>query len=165
MEITQSFLKEILDYQADGFFIWKTNRGKFICKGKKAGHYHKSSGRFYIHLNGKFMATSRVVFLWHHGWMPEKVDHIDVNCTNDKIENLRSATHSQNLANQLIHKNSLSGFKGVTWSNAANKWRARIKKLHLGVFDEKIQAAIAYDKKAVELFGEYARLNFEKDKK
>lgn len=98
----------------------------------------------------------------------ELVDHINGNSLDNRRENLRICTMSQNLANQKIRKDSTSGFKGVCLgNNKTNKWRAYISKKegektkqhHLGFFKTKEDAAKAYNKKAVELFGDFARLN------
>ena len=90
------------------------------------------------------------------------IDHRDGDGLNNKKNNLRLATHAQNIMNQRLNKVNTSGYKGVSWHR--NKWRAQIKKdgkrHHLGLFTCLIKAAKAYDEAAKELFGEYARLNF-----
>lgn len=86
------------------------------------------------------------------------VDHINGNRLDNRRENLRVCTKAQNNAN--IHKDK---FKGVIWREHANAYKAYIKKngkqIHLGYFKDQIQAALVYNKAAVELFGEYAQLN------
>lgn len=88
-------------------------------------------------------------------------EHIDHNGLNNLRYNLRVATHSQNCINRRAHKNSSSSFLGVY--KVRNKWRAAImkdyKRTHIGYFDNEKIAAIAYNEKAVELFGEFANLN------
>jgi len=92
------------------------------------------------------------------------VDHIDGNGLNNRRSNLRICTIAQNNRNSRPWRRSYSKYKGVSWCQAAGKWRARIrpnhKQIHLGCFDTQIEAARAYDKKAKELFGEFAYLNF-----
>ena len=97
-----------------------------------------------------------------------EVDHEDHNGLNCQRYNLRIATHSQNLANMLIPARNTSGIKGVykyvsnSWKTS-NKWKAQIsfkgKRKHLGYFDSKEEAQAAYDKAAIELFGEFALTN------
>lgn len=96
-----------------------------------------------------------------------EIDHIDGNKTNNQRKNLRSATRSQNARNRKIQSNNTSGFKGVCWDKDRNKYRAYIrvdyKLIHLGYFDDPIEAARVYDKAAILYFGEFAKLNFLKE--
>lgn len=90
------------------------------------------------------------------------VDHINGNTLDNRKENLRPCNPSQNIANSKISKNNKSGYKGVY--KARNKWRANImiagKTIHLGTWETAEMAAMAYDKKAKEVFGEFAKTNF-----
>lgn len=90
------------------------------------------------------------------------IDHRDGNGLNNQRCNLRPANHQQNMANRKMHKNNTSGYKGVRLER--ERWRARInfdgKKISIGSYDDPVEAAVAYDMAAIELFGEFARLNF-----
>lgn len=91
-----------------------------------------------------------------------EVDHINGNGLDNRKENLRICTKSQNLRNQ--HKTcGTSKYKGVSWRVRANKWESRIyvngKKLFLGLHSDEVAAAIAYDKAAMQYFGEFAKTN------
>jgi hypothetical protein len=90
-------------------------------------------------------------------------DHKDGNGLNNQKDNLREATKQQNACNKSKSQNCSSIYKGVHWSKQANKWIAEIYfnyiKFPLGSFDNEIEAAIAYNNKAIELFGEFAKLN------
>ncbi len=92
------------------------------------------------------------------------VDHIDGNRGNNRRANLRICTPEQNNRNARPIRNSSSRFKGVHWDKKSRKWVAMIrsggKQIFLGAFDDEIEAAKAYDRKARELFGEFAYLNF-----
>lgn len=92
------------------------------------------------------------------------VDHINGDGLDNRRSNLRLSTHTENLQNQRKRPNNTSGFKGVSWKKQDGKWRARItvngKAVALGHFDDLEEAALAYDKAAIEHFGEFARLNF-----
>lgn len=94
------------------------------------------------------------------------IDHIDHNGLNNRRSNLRICTQTQNVANQRKGKGS-SNFKGVYWNKREQKWRAGIgykgKDFHLGYFKDELEAAKAYDKAAKDLWGEFAKLNFEND--
>jgi hypothetical protein len=93
-----------------------------------------------------------------------EVDHRDGDGLNNQRDNLRQATHRQNLHNSRPF--DASGFKGVTWHKGAHKWMAQIKpqaggpNKYLGCFADPEEAARVYDAVALELRGEFARLNF-----
>jgi hypothetical protein len=89
------------------------------------------------------------------------IDHINHNGLDNRIANLRVATPQQNLWNTRKRKcNCSSKYKGVSRSKSKKKWRARInfngRGIFIGYFDIESAAAMAYDAKAKELFGEYA---------
>lgn len=93
-----------------------------------------------------------------------RIDHIDMDGLNNQRKNLRICTHQQNLRNRESTKGSSSQYKGVCWDKERKKWMATIKKdigqqLYLGRYDSEELAALAYNKKATELFGEFARPN------
>lgn len=98
------------------------------------------------------------------------VDHRDGNGLNNTKQNLRLCTNSQNIANAKRRKDNSSGFRGVTANGRSwgKRWVAQIKyqnkNFYLGIYDEPAAAARAYDIKAKELFGEFARLNFPGEK-
>lgn len=90
-------------------------------------------------------------------------DHIDGDRLNNRRSNLRPATRSLNQANRKRPRNNTSGYKGVSFNQG--KWQATISKdgrYHcLGRFDSAEDAARAYDKAAIEMFGSFARTNGE----
>ena len=92
------------------------------------------------------------------------VDHINHNGLDNRKQNLRLCTRSENARNQRPQANCSSKYKGVCWHKNQKKWLARVHSngvtYHLGSFKSQIAAAKAYDKKAKQLFGEYAHLNF-----
>lgn len=91
-----------------------------------------------------------------------QTDHVNGNGLDNRRENLRKATGSQNGANRKGW--GKSNFLGVDWQSDAGKWRARVKKFgvrrSLGLFATEEAAALAYDEAAREIHGEFARLNF-----
>lgn len=97
----------------------------------------------------------------------EQVDHINGNKADNRKCNLRISTKQQNAMNIGLRQNNKSGYKGVRYEARRNKWRAEIKKdyrnVFLGYFNNKHDAAKAYNVAAVELHGEFANLNIIKE--
>lgn len=166
--ITQQRLKEVLHYNPDtGIFIWIKPTGKGIHIGDVAGAIKvtrpNNKGRQYIHIgiDGKVYLAHRLAFLYMNGKFPTEVtDHKDCNGLNNKWNNLREATHSQNNGNIRTHTDNKSGIKGVIFHKG--KWRATIareknKTKHLGTFSTKELARNAYVKAAKQYFGKFAR--------
>lgn len=91
----------------------------------------------------------------------KQTDHINMNKLDNRKDNLRNCTRTENLGHIALSSHNKSGLKGVGVRN--NKWRAYIsnknKHIHLGYFSTKELAAKAYNVKALELFGEFALLN------
>lgn len=126
--------------------------------------YASMSGTTYyahvnVYRNGKFKKISMHTLLLP---CPTHVDHKDGVGWDNRRNNLRRATFTQNQRNQAGHRNSASKYKGV-WPHSA-KWQAGIqinknKRLYLGTFQTEKEAALAYNAAATEYFGEFARLN------
>lgn len=93
-----------------------------------------------------------------------KTDHRNHNGLDNRKQNLRIATNSENQQNQKIRKNGTSQYKGVSWNSKHKLWYAQIKLNNkvkwLGDYKNEIEAAKAYDEAAKELFGEFALTNF-----
>ena len=91
-------------------------------------------------------------------------DHINGDGLDNRRSNLRIATRAQNKQNARSQRGSTSKYKGVCWNRNATKWQAQIcvdiKHIYLGLFDNEEEAARAYDKRARELFREFALTNF-----
>lgn len=93
-----------------------------------------------------------------------EVDHTNHNKLDNRKENLRVCTRSQNARNTHKHVGNTSGYKGVSIDSSRNKWQAHIKvegrRINLGRFDDVLLAAKTYDLAAKKYFGEFAVLNF-----
>lgn len=141
----------------------------FEWLNKRKWHTQEQGNTFYARRSfvengqGKTIRMHREIMKAEEG---DIVDHIDGNGLNNKKSNLRLVTKNQNSMNCRSHKNSSSRFKGVHWHKNQKRWHAKIqkdgKKFFIGSFDDEVQAAKSYDKKAKELFGEYAKVNFTK---
>jgi len=132
---------------------WKWYYSKSIKTGYAQRHEGSGLNRKTIGMHVEIM----------HPPTGTKVDHVDLDGCNNQRYNLRICTHSQNLINGRLRRTNKSGYKGVCWHKANHSWVAKIqfngKALHLGSFDNTIDAARAYNRKAIELCGEFARLN------
>ena len=88
-------------------------------------------------------------------------DHKNRDSLDNQKQNLREATYSQNAMNRTKQQHCTSAYKGV--SKFRNKWKAKIgingKQIYLGIFNTEVEAAKAYNQKAIELFKEFACLN------
>lgn len=146
----------------DGVLYRTTARGGEPI-GKLAGWLTVCNGRPYwkISIMRKTKYLHHVIFLMHHGYIPKVIDHIDGDSTNNKIENLRAATQSQNMANSTMKSNNTSGYKGVTFRKDTNKWAAGImvngKHISLGSYLHKEDAATAYEIGAKKYYNEFAK--------
>jgi len=128
--------------------------------GDKTGYATRS-----VKLGGRWTTQLLHRFVLHLKPGDLEVDCINGNGLDCRRENLRLATHQQNLCNQGKRRGSFSSqFKGVTWDKAKGKWQAQItanyKYKGLGYFNTELSAATAYDSAAVRLHGKFARLNF-----
>lgn len=111
-------------------------------------------------IGGKYLLMHRVIMNPGPNLV---VDHINHDKLDNRRENLRICTQAENMMNQNSNVGS-SRFKGVSWNKRTNKFEASVMRnlirFHLGYFDSEKEAARAYDDKARELFGEFARPNF-----
>jgi len=115
----------------------------------------------YRYSNGTILSMHREIMRAPKGLI---CDHKNHNGLDNRKCNLRLCTRKQNARNRQARTGCSSRYKGVYWSKRYKKWRARIcfngRRIHLGNFFDEKKAALAYDNKAVELFGEFAYLNF-----
>lgn len=160
-KITQKRLKELFYYE-DGHLYCKVDRPPRAKKGVKIGCFD-NDGYLIATVDNILHKVHRLIFLYHYGYLPKCLDHVNRIRDDNRIENLRKATNGQNKANADLQKNNISGYKGVCWSKIAKKWHAQIKveqnRHHLGYFSSKKKASKAYNKAALYHFGEYANLN------
>jgi len=162
--VSEAELKKLLRYEPDTGDFYRLSGPD---KGKKAG---TDSAQYY--LIGLKTDTLKGIFYAHHlawvymtGTWPEKeVDHKDANKKNNKWENLRLATSSQQKQNSLVRSQDIktSQYKGVFWLKTESKWVAKIcvnkTRKYLGRFRREEDAALAYRFAAHEHFGDFARV-------
>jgi HNH endonuclease/AP2 domain len=137
--ITQEIAHQLFEYR-DGELYWKVKPCRRDPIGTKAGHFDSARGYTSINYKKKRYYLHRIIFLMQHGFLPAEVDHIDGNKANNKIENLRVCSHSENGFNKAAQSNSKSGVKNVSWSKVRNKWivfiKSNNKQKNIGGFDD-----------------------------
>lgn len=158
-------LRELFFYPSpEGKLYWlkpRTNRLEpFDEAGTLDRHY------LMVKVAYKKYAVQRIVWAMRNGRdIPEgyELDHKDRNKLNNRIDNLRLATPSQNQSNRAKGKNNTSGFKGVSWHKNEQMYYVQIrhknKQYHLGAYRTAIEGAVAYNEAAKRLHGEFACLN------
>jgi len=136
--IDQDYVLSAFDYQ-DGQLIRKIGRINEI--GSIAGCVHKGTGYVHIKIKAKAFKAHRLIFLYHYGYFPEFVDHIDGNKQNNRIENLREASKQENCQNQKVRWTNSSGVKGVSWHKVNKKWKVALCKnyrsYYFGTYEDK----------------------------
>lgn len=153
-----------------GLLYWKqvTSQKQRRLLGVAVGSQIADS-RWQVKLFGLRYYYHRVIWTMYNGQIPDGmyVDHVDCDPSNNRLENLRLATSSQNQHNRSKNRRSASGFKGVTWNSRAKKWRARIrlngKPTHLGYYHTPKEAHAVYCTSASRLHGQFA--NFGNDER
>ena len=141
-EIEQMILDN-LEYR-DGNLYWRKSYGP-IKGGWKAGCVTKTGYR-QVKINKKPIHAHRIVFWLHHGYWPKDkdIDHINRVKNDNRIENLRECTKSQNQWNICDTKNESKYGKGVSWDKSTKRYVARIevnrKRIYLGWFNDPEEA-------------------------
>lgn len=157
---TQKELCLLFTYK-DGKIYWKVKKAYWSKIGDEAGRPNKQ-GRYRVCIDGKEYLRSRVVYIMHFGEIPTGllIDHKNQIKGDDRIENLRLATNSQNKINCGVRADNTSGFRGVKWKKANKKWEVHIfvngKNKYIGLFENKIDAYAAYQKESKTHFKEFS---------
>ena len=121
--VTQELLQNIFSYE-NGNLYWKNIKSKKVKIGQKVG-YIGTKGYICAQVMRKTYSIHRLIWIFHNGNIENNytIDHIDRDILNNKIENLRLATHSQNSQNTGKKPNNTSGYKNVYWCKDKQKWR------------------------------------------
>lgn len=171
--LTQEELKELIDYDPEsGKAYWKERDVKWFKDGKirtaeqemnrwNLRHAGKeitnlnSQGHIQVRILGRLFLLHRLIWLREYGEWPENdIDHINGIRTDNRLCNLRSVSHRDNLRNRKKFRNNTSGQNGVNLHKNTDKWRAAIrnnkgKSIHLGLFNTFEEAVCA--RKAAEV--------------
>ena len=143
-----------------GVLRWKVAHGRRGRAGEVAGS-KGPEGYVKIKWNRRLYQAHRLIFAFHYSWMPEEVDHINGNRSDNRIENLRAATKSLNQLNAKLRVDSRSGVKGVHWCERDQRWVATVRQNRKIVYQRYFRnlddAAQAVQKARVEAHGAFAR--------
>ena len=145
MKLTQERVRELFDYRADGVLVRRVAVANAKV-GDVASSRH-NDGYVVVGIDGRSYRVHRVIFLWHHGYLPENgVDHINHIRDDNRIENLREVSQSCNLQNSKVSVRNKSGVRGVHYDEVAKKWitqiRHRGEAINMGRFDDLHTAAL-----------------------
>lgn len=126
--ITQSQVAECFEHR-DGKLYWKkvAHPNKQYLVGQEAGSIHKTGYRHVTWMN-KIHKVHRLIFVLVHGYLPKEIDHINGDRADNRIENLRPVTRSENQCNRLALANNTSGHPGVSWHKKSKAWVVRVMK-------------------------------------
>lgn len=141
-----------------GSLFWKV-----ASRGHRAGGEAGSvlaNGYRYVRVKGRAYLAHRVIWLMNFGeWPSALIDHIDRDVLNNRLQNLREATKSQNNQNSVGRRHG--GKKGASLDPRDGRWKSQIminrKCIFLGRFKTECEAHEAYKRAAVKYFGEFAR--------
>jgi hypothetical protein len=142
--VDQNLLRQLFEYQ-DGNLFWKIQPTLAVKIGDSAGY--KNHQYICCNVLNKRYRIHRLIFLWHYGYMPKMIDHVDGNTFNNRIENLRECNTRQNAQNMKLTSRNTSGVKGVSWYTPSQKWKAQLsvngKVYNLGYYLDKEEATKA----------------------
>ena len=147
--LTQGYFAQVDDEDFDRInqWSWYHDSGGYAARDE-THDYHKK----HIFMQNEIMCVT------------VKLDHADRNRLNNCKFNLRVCTHHGNMGNSKIRTDNTSGFRGVSFRKDSGKWVAQIvnmyERIYLGLYATPEEAACAYDRKALEIYGEFAYLNF-----
>lgn len=135
MELNENLLKKLkekYDYDKHG--------GRLVLKGTPIDKsYVTTRGYRRITFDSQGYLLHRLIFLYHHGYFPKVVDHIDGDVYNNKIENLQGCTQVENIAKARKFKTNKTGFTGVCYHKAAKKYESyfwkNYQKIYCGLWN------------------------------
>lgn len=159
LSVKKQELEKLFDY-VDGGLYWKIKPSNNVNVGDKAGSAN-DRGYLFVQINKKKYSLHRLVYAYHHGYMPLFVDHIDNNKANNRIDNLRAVTKSQNQQNRKCNANSATKFKNVCWNARQAKWQVQVcvnkKRVVSKVFDDFELATLVAAEARDKFHGVFAR--------
>lgn len=156
----KELMKFCNDYFAysDGELYWVKSPAASVKTGSMAG-FVVSRGRKQVSIKGRHYYVHKIIYWLHHGYTSFDIDHINGDPSDNRIDNLRKATHSQNMLNRKVGKNSSTGVKGVT--NCNDKFRVRLtvggKLRSFGLYEDLELAELVASEVISKHHGEFGR--------
>jgi hypothetical protein len=161
--LTADRVRYLLHYNPEtGHFVWLLDRSGTKRAGRRAGCLRPDGYRF-IATDGGGYYEHRLAWLYVTGeWPAARLDHINGQRDDNRFENLRVASLSENMRNRKTNYTSTTGLKGVQ-PRKSGRWAARImvdggRRIHIGTFDTAEEAHAAYCVAAERHHGEFARV-------
>lgn len=160
--ITHDELKRHLDYDpGTGLFTRKISSTPTVQIGDVAGSTCLRSGYRHVYVGGRQYSQHRLAWLYVYGrWPIGDLDHKNRDKADNRIENLREVTESQNIWNSRVRKDNKSGHKGVYWKPGLRQWVVHItyggKQRYLGIYRSKDDAIAVYLAAAAEHHGDFS---------
>ena len=153
-------VRELFNYLPEtGELIWKISQAPRAIVGSVAG-YARSDNRIFVCVDSKKYRAHRIVWLWHGRQLPQRLDHINRNPLDNRIENLRVCTNAENGWNAKKSKANVSGIKGVNWNGLNKNWRVKLmvhgKYVEVGSFDDLELAELISVEARVKYHGAFA---------
>ena len=141
MSLTKDDVQAIFNYdKKTGQLLWGIILNKKMTVGQPAGTLRKD-GYIQIKFQGINYLAHRLIYLYHHGYIPTIIDHINRDTSDNRIENLRAVTQTINQRNNKRNKTS-----GIFFVKRLNKYKVQICGNYLGVFISFNDALIAANK-------------------
>jgi len=124
--ITQNLVHALFTYNNNSTLIYNYNPSRCTVAGSTAGCLNKKLGYYVVKINNKSYRLHRVIYLYHKGYVPSIVDHINRIKTDNRIENLREVNASQSSHNVSVRKDSVTGIKGIGYHTLKGRWQANV---------------------------------------
>lgn len=182
-DLTPEMLRKLVRYDPEtGKLYWRQRSGEMFAAGNQGANSNaerwnarwagkealqtiSEKGYARGEIFGRQFQAHRVAWAIATGaWPKDEIDHVNGRRADNRLENLREASHSQNARNRRSQAGSSSNYLGVSRRKDRGTWLSAIsvngKVQKLGTFKTEVEAARAYDAKAQEVFGEFARINF-----
>jgi len=155
----EEHIKEMLTYK-DGKLYWKNRVGfQAYLNGKEAGGYDKN-GYIRLRVNETLMFSHRVIYFLHYGCWPRQIDHKNRIKDDNRIENLRACTASENRTNVANKINESIYGRNVSKKSNTGKYRVRLtkfgKEIHIGEFEDLEFAQLVASEAREKYYGEWA---------